>query len=306
MTEHQRVPVGVRFKEAGKVYYFDAGEHELDVGNYVVVETSHGLEVGRVVIAPDQVLASEIKESLKPIVRIATREDIDRAQELKERAQEQLREAKRRAGDGVLRLAQVVRGAVLEPPPLVEVLRRGDAQDRLQRFLDIAGDHLLGRDDDAADLEPVRRLDDDVAADVDVVLAGVEVVDLARFLESHADGRALVVAHLESGPPGPWICHRPASRSLTALGRSTGSSSIIASSVSAGLAFSASWPRASPMARRARTADGTSHCAASGRRLSTRSRWTACCCLPAAMSMMSRQISSQASSMACVPARSRV
>ena len=49
MTDHQRTPVGVRFKEAGKVYYFDAGEHALDVGNYVVVETSHGLEIGRVV-----------------------------------------------------------------------------------------------------------------------------------------------------------------------------------------------------------------------------------------------------------------
>jgi len=102
MSEHQRVPVGVRFREAGKVYYFDAGEHQLDVGNYVVVETSHGLEVGRVVIAPDQVLASEIKESLKPIVRVATGDDIDQAQRLKERAQDNLREAKRRAGDGGL------------------------------------------------------------------------------------------------------------------------------------------------------------------------------------------------------------
>ena len=102
MTEEQRAPVGVRFHEAGKVYYYDAGQHELDVGNYVVVETSHGLEVGRVVIAPDQVLASEIKESLKPIVRVATREDIDRAHQLRERAQEHLREAKHRASDGGL------------------------------------------------------------------------------------------------------------------------------------------------------------------------------------------------------------
>jgi hypothetical protein len=33
MSDGQRVPVGVRFKEAGKVYYFDAGEYSLDVGN---------------------------------------------------------------------------------------------------------------------------------------------------------------------------------------------------------------------------------------------------------------------------------
>jgi len=96
-----RVPVGVRFKEAGKIYYFDAGENELDVGSYVVVETSHGLEIGRVVIAPDQVLANEIKETLKPIVRIATPEDLEQRQKLKDTAAEQLREAKHRvAQDG--------------------------------------------------------------------------------------------------------------------------------------------------------------------------------------------------------------
>jgi cell fate regulator YaaT (PSP1 superfamily) len=94
MSDEQRVPVGVRFKEAGKVYYFDGGEYQLDVGNYVVVETSHGLEIGRVVIAPDQVIASEIKESLKPIVRRATEEDLARSRELKEQAAEALREAK--------------------------------------------------------------------------------------------------------------------------------------------------------------------------------------------------------------------
>ena len=55
---------GVRFKEAGKIYYFDGSGFDLDVGNYVVVDTSHGQEVGRVVVAPDQVVASETKEPL--------------------------------------------------------------------------------------------------------------------------------------------------------------------------------------------------------------------------------------------------
>jgi cell fate regulator YaaT (PSP1 superfamily) len=101
MSNPQRTPVGVRFKEAGKVYYFDAGEHALDVGSYAVVETSHGLEIGRVVVAPDQVLASEIKETLKPIVRVATPEDLARRQQLKDLAAEQLRAAKQRiAEDG--------------------------------------------------------------------------------------------------------------------------------------------------------------------------------------------------------------
>ena len=95
-----RVPVGVRFKEAGKVYYFDAGEHSLDVGSYVVVDTSHGLEIGRVVVSPDQVLASDIKETLKPIERIATPEDLEQRQRLKDTAAEQLREAKHAIAGG--------------------------------------------------------------------------------------------------------------------------------------------------------------------------------------------------------------
>jgi len=93
----QRVPVGVRFKEAGKIYYFDARAFELEAGSYVVVETSHGQEVGRVVIAPDQVIASEIKESLKPIIRVASPEDIEKGQALKKRASERLIQAREEA-----------------------------------------------------------------------------------------------------------------------------------------------------------------------------------------------------------------
>jgi cell fate regulator YaaT (PSP1 superfamily) len=99
MTDQQRVPVGLRFKEAGKIYYFDARGFELEAGNYVVVETSHGQEIGRVVIAPDQVIASEIKETLKPILRLATPEDLEKASDLKEKAREQLGPARQRADD---------------------------------------------------------------------------------------------------------------------------------------------------------------------------------------------------------------
>ena len=100
----QRVPAGIRFKTAGKIYYFDAGELELSVGNFVVVDTSHGKEIGRVVIAPDQVIASEIKESLKPILRMADAEDLERSEELKKRAAEQLIVARKRAIDDELEM----------------------------------------------------------------------------------------------------------------------------------------------------------------------------------------------------------
>ena len=103
----QRVPAGIRFKTAGKIYYFDAGGLELSVGNFVVVDTSHGKEIGRVVIAPDQVIASEIKESLKPILRIADVEDLERSKELKKRAEEHLIVARQQAIDNELEMRVV-------------------------------------------------------------------------------------------------------------------------------------------------------------------------------------------------------
>jgi cell fate regulator YaaT (PSP1 superfamily) len=80
--------VGVRLREAGKIVYYDAGDLEVHVSQYVVVESSHGLTVGRVVVAPDQVIASEFKEEVKPIVRLATQEDVARHEELREKAKE--------------------------------------------------------------------------------------------------------------------------------------------------------------------------------------------------------------------------
>ena len=80
--------VGVRFKRAGKVYYFDPANIELEINDFVVVETSRGQELGRVVIAPRQVLANEADKPLKPVVRKAEPDDIDRAQELEAKERE--------------------------------------------------------------------------------------------------------------------------------------------------------------------------------------------------------------------------
>ncbi len=68
--------VGIRFRPAGRVYYFDPAGKELSTGNFVIVETARGIEAGRVVIAPKQVAASEITETLKPILRLATEDDL--------------------------------------------------------------------------------------------------------------------------------------------------------------------------------------------------------------------------------------
>jgi len=82
--------VGIRFKRAGRVYYFDPAGIDLEVGEHVVVKTARGLELGRVVISPKQVLASEVTEQLKPVVRKAEPEDIERAQEFEAKKEEAL------------------------------------------------------------------------------------------------------------------------------------------------------------------------------------------------------------------------
>src|SRR3972149_1129346 len=92
-------PAGVPFKEAGKVFYYDARELELHAGSYVVVETVHGLAIGRVVIAPDQVIGSELREELKPVLRLATQEDIERNEDLKEKAKESLSQVRAAAAE---------------------------------------------------------------------------------------------------------------------------------------------------------------------------------------------------------------
>ena len=86
--------VGVRFKRAGKVYYFNPQGIGLEVNDYVVVSTARGSELGKVAISPKQVLASEISEELQPVLRKAEPEDIARAEEFKLKEQETLKRCK--------------------------------------------------------------------------------------------------------------------------------------------------------------------------------------------------------------------
>ncbi len=74
--------VGVKFKYAGKVLYFDTAGTEPTVGNHVVVTTERGEEFGEVVLDPKEVEPSELPPGLKPVVRVATEADLDRAEKL--------------------------------------------------------------------------------------------------------------------------------------------------------------------------------------------------------------------------------
>ena len=73
--------IGVRFKNAGKVYYFSPGDHELPKGSQVVVETARGVECGEVVISNKEVADETIIKPLKPVMRPATPEDVRRSKE---------------------------------------------------------------------------------------------------------------------------------------------------------------------------------------------------------------------------------
>ena len=87
---------GVRFRNAGKIFYFHTAGMRLEPGEYVVVETVRGPEIAKVVIAPDQVVVNELgREELKPILRLAMESDIRRAESLRQQAEELLPEARR-------------------------------------------------------------------------------------------------------------------------------------------------------------------------------------------------------------------
>lgn len=67
--------VGIRFQKAGKIYYFDPCEFELETGMHVIVETARGVEMGTILIPPKEVEDEKVIQPLKPVIRIATDED---------------------------------------------------------------------------------------------------------------------------------------------------------------------------------------------------------------------------------------
>ena len=82
--------VGVRFKQAGLIYYFDPSNIELVPGDDVVVETARGLSIGKVVIAPKEATSEEITEPLKQVVRKAQPDDLEQMKKTKEKEAEAL------------------------------------------------------------------------------------------------------------------------------------------------------------------------------------------------------------------------
>jgi cell fate regulator YaaT (PSP1 superfamily) len=80
--------VGVRFKKAGKIYYFDPGDLSIQKDDFVIVETVRGVEYGKAVIARKQVEEHDVVLPLKKVVRIADQKDRMIVEENKFAAQE--------------------------------------------------------------------------------------------------------------------------------------------------------------------------------------------------------------------------
>lgn len=75
--------VGIRFKKAGKIYYFDPNDFDIKVGDSAVVETARGIELGEIVVGRRDVSEDDIVAPLKKVLRIATGDDIEHYNENK-------------------------------------------------------------------------------------------------------------------------------------------------------------------------------------------------------------------------------
>ena len=80
--------IGVRLRPAGKIYFFAPGKLEIQTGDKVIVETARGVEFGSVVTGPKDVDDDKITPPLKPVIRVATEEDIQKEAKNKEKEKE--------------------------------------------------------------------------------------------------------------------------------------------------------------------------------------------------------------------------
>ncbi len=83
--------IGVRFREAGKIYYFSPGKLEIKAGEHVIVETARGIEFGFVVLGSRDVDDSKVVQPLKTVIRMANKDDEAREENNKVKEKEAFR-----------------------------------------------------------------------------------------------------------------------------------------------------------------------------------------------------------------------
>ena len=80
--------VGIRFRNAGKIYYFGPGKLQLKAGMHAIVETARGVEMGTVMTDPRGVSEESVVQPLKPVIRIATEQDEKQAEKNRQKEKE--------------------------------------------------------------------------------------------------------------------------------------------------------------------------------------------------------------------------
>ena len=85
--------IGVRFRTAGKVYFFDPGKYTVKRGDHVIVETVRGIEYGTVVSPSNEIAEDKLTQPLKSVLRVATERDDEQEK------QKPLRSARKRSGN---------------------------------------------------------------------------------------------------------------------------------------------------------------------------------------------------------------
>ncbi len=76
LSENVVVITGIRFRPAGRIYYFDPQGQSYNTGQFVIVETVRGTEAGRVVIASKKITEMDLSDPLKPVLRLATEDEL--------------------------------------------------------------------------------------------------------------------------------------------------------------------------------------------------------------------------------------
>ena len=80
--------IGVRFRPAGKIYFFSPGKYKIETGDKVIVETARGVEFGSVVTGVREVEDDKITQPLKSVIRIATQDDVRKEEKNREKEKE--------------------------------------------------------------------------------------------------------------------------------------------------------------------------------------------------------------------------
>lgn len=99
--------IGVRFKEVGKVYYFDPDNQKLHIGDTVIVETARGIECGKIAMENKEVGDDDIVHPLKKLIRKATKEDFKRLEDNRRKEKEALKICEKKIADHGLEMKLV-------------------------------------------------------------------------------------------------------------------------------------------------------------------------------------------------------